>query len=101
MEAHQPCTRILRAEAVFHQPIPDFARRAELGDLFEKVIMGIEEEAQTRTKFIDVQSPTLRPLHIFDPVVNGESQFLQRGRAGLANVISTDRDRVEFWSEVG
>ena len=48
MEAHQPCSRILRAEAIFHQAIPDFARCAKLRDLFEEVVMGVEKEAQTR-----------------------------------------------------
>ncbi len=34
--------------------------------------------------------------HVFEPVGEGEGQFLHRGRAGFLHVIAGDRDRVEF-----
>src|ERR1700678_1871801 len=99
VKAHQSGTIALRAKAIFHEPIPDLPRGAVLGDLFEKVVVRVEEEAKTRSKIIDVESSTLSPFDIFDSVVNGESQFLQRGRSRLANVIAADGNRIESRSE--
>ena len=82
-------------KAVFHQPIPDLPRRAVLGDLFEEVVVRVEEEAQARPELVDVQPAPPRPLHVLDAVINRERQLLQRSRAGLANVIAADRNRVE------
>src|SRR3954447_1181388 len=101
MEAHQPRACLLRAEAILHQEIPDFARRTILGDLFEEVVMRVEEEAETWTKFVDVKSATPRPFDVFHAVVNGEGEFLQRSGTSFANVISADRNRVEARSELG
>src|SRR5262245_18526702 len=83
VEAHQPGTWILRAEAVLHQPVPDLARGAELGDLLEEIVMRVKEEAESRTKLVDVQPATLGPIHVFDAVVDREREFLQRRRAGF------------------
>src|SRR5438309_1996280 len=100
MEAHQPCSRILRAEAIFHQAIPDFARCAKFRDLFEEVVMGIEKEAQTRAELIDVQSSPPRPLDVLHAVIDRECQLLKRGRSRFADVIAADRNRVEPWREM-
>src|SRR3954454_15745886 len=101
METHEPRARLLGAEAILHQAIPDFARRTVLGDLFEEVVMRVEEEAETWTKFVDVKSPTSRPFDVFHAIVNGEGEFLQRSGTGFADVISADRNRVEARSELG
>ena len=81
------------AKALRHQPVPDLAGCAEFPDLFKKIVVGIEEEAQPRSEIIDAQAPPKRPLHVLHPVVESEGQLLQRRRARLANVISADRDR--------
>ena len=96
VEAHEPGALVLRAEAVLHQPIPDFARRAILGNLFEEIVVRVEEEAQARTELVHIEPAAARPLDVLDAVIDRERQFLQRGRTGLANVISADRNGVEL-----
>src|SRR5207253_692488 len=64
-----------------------------------KVVVGVEEKAQPRTEVVHIEAASARPLHVLHAVVKGECQFLQRGRAGLADVISADRNRVEAWRE--
>ena len=86
---------VLRAEAVFHQAIPDLARGAVLRDLFEEIVVRVEEEAEARPEVVDVEAAAARPLDVFDAVVDRESEFLQRGRSGFANVVAADRDGVE------
>src|SRR3954470_19172983 len=101
MEAHQPGARLLGAKAVFHQAIPDLARGAIFRDLFEEIVMRVEEEAEARTEVVYVESATFCPLHVLDSVVNGERQLLQRSGAGFADVVSADRNGVEFGCELG
>src|SRR5690242_1733877 len=100
MKSHEPRACILGAKAVLHQPIPDLARGAEFGDLLKEVIMGIEEKAEPRTKFIDVQPATARPFHVLHAVIDRECEFLQCSRASLADVISADGNGVEPRREV-
>src|SRR5436305_14966783 len=99
MEAHQPGGLVLRVEAGFHQPVPNFAGSTVFGDLLEEVVVRVEKETKARTEFINVGPATARPLHIFHSVVNRESQLLQRGSAGFAYVITADGDGVEFGSK--
>ena len=47
---------LLRAEALLHEPRPDAARRAELGDLLEEVVVDVEEEAEARRELVDVEA---------------------------------------------
>src|SRR3954447_3417941 len=100
METHEPRTCLLGAEAVLHQAIPDFARRTVLRDLFEEVVMRVEEEAETRTKFVDVESAPSRPFDVFHAVIDREREFLQRSGTGFTNVISADRNGVEARREL-
>src|SRR5215471_18002430 len=86
MEAHEPCALIFGAETIFHHPVPDLARSAVLGDLLEEIVMRVEEEAEAWAE-------------LFDTVIQRECQFLQRGRSGLADVVSADRNRVEAGSK--
>jgi hypothetical protein len=77
VEAHQAGAIVLRAEAVFHQAIPDLAGGAVLGDLFEEIVVRVEEEAEARAEIVDVESAAARPFDVFDAVVDGEREFLQ------------------------
>src|ERR1700693_3356666 len=95
MEAHQTGSVILGAETVLHQAIPDLARGAVFGDLFEEIVVRIEKKAEPRAEVVDVEATAARPLDVFDAVVDGEREFLQRGRSGLANMVAADRDGVE------
>ena len=100
MEAHQPGTIVLRAEAVFHQAIPDLARGAILRNLFEEIVVRIEEETEARPEIVHIEAAAACPLDVFHAVVNRERQFLQRSRAGFPNVVSGDGNRVEARSEL-
>src|SRR5438552_9365025 len=75
--------------------MPDSASRSVFGDLFKEVVVRIEKETQPRSEIIDVHSMIDRVLHIFNSVAKRERQFLERGRASLANVIARNRHRVE------
>ena len=99
VKAHQPGALVLRAEAFFHHPIPNLAGRAVFGDLLEEIIVRVEEEAEARTELVHIEAAPARPLDVLDAVIQSERQFLQRGRAGLANVVSADGNRVEAGRE--
>jgi len=76
VETHQASAVVFRAEAIFHQAIPDLARGAVLGDLFKEVVVRVKEEAETRAEVVDVKSAPTRPFDVFDAVVDGEREFL-------------------------
>ena len=57
------------------------ARGAELGDLFEKVVVQIPEERQPLRELIDTDPPLDRLIDVADAVGNRERQFLHRGRS--------------------
>ena len=99
VEAKQPTALVFRFEPVFHYLIPDLACGAVLGDFFEEVIVGVEEKAEPWTEVIYVEPSSLRPLDVLDAVIQSESQFLQGSGTCFADVISADRNGVEFWGE--
>ena len=100
MESHQPSALVLRLEPVFHYLVPDLARSAVFGNLFEEIIVRVEEKAEPWAEVVHVQPASPRPFHVLHAVVKGECQFLQRGRTGLANVISADRNGIEARGEL-
>ena len=63
--------------------------------------MGVEEEAEARREVVDPQAPGEGVLDIGHPVGDREGQLLDRGRAGLADVVAADRDRVPARHLVG
>ena len=73
---------------------PDAPRGAVLGDLLEEVDLGVEEERQPRREVIDVEAALDRLLDVGEAVLERERELLLRGRAGLADVVAGDRDRV-------
>ena len=82
------------AEPIAHEPRPQPARRAELGDLLEKVVVRVEEERQPLSERVDVEPGVDRRLHVGDRVGERERDFLHRRRSRFADVIAADRDRV-------
>ncbi len=94
VEAHKPAARILRAVLVAHLRRPDPARGAVLRDLLEEVEMRVEEEGQSRRERVDVEAALEARLDEREPVGQGERKLLRGVRAGLADVVSGDRDRV-------
>ena len=95
VEAAHPAPRVLRAEALLHHPRPDPAGGTELGDLLEKIAVRVKEKTEPGRKAIDRQSALERPIDVLDTVAQRERKFLNGGRAGLANMIAADRNRIE------
>ena len=100
MKAHQAASLIFRAEALLHQPVPDFSRCSIFGDFFKKIVMRVEKETEARAELVDVEAAPPRPLHVFDAVINSECELLQRGGSGLSYVVPGDGDRVKARSEL-
>ena len=94
VEAHQPGTRVLCAEDFAHLPRPDAPRRPELRDLFEEVVVAVEEEGDARGEGIDVEPARDAPAYVFQAIGEREGELLCRRRAGLADVVAADADRV-------
>ncbi len=90
MEAHKAGAIVFGAETVLHQAIPDLARGAVFGDLFEEIVVRIEEKAKAGSEVVDIKAAAACPLDIFNAVVDGEGEFLQRGRSGFANMVAAD-----------
>ena len=86
------------AVALHHRLVPDAAGGAILGDLFEEIVVGVEEEGKLRNELIHVHAAAHAPFDIFDAVAQRERQFLNGGRARFANVITADGDGIEFGS---
>ena len=82
------------AEPVAHDPGPQPPGRPELGDLLQEVVVGREEERQPASERVDVETGGDGRFHVGDRMRAGEGDLLNRGRAGLADVIAADRDGV-------
>src|SRR5579863_5530231 len=95
METQGPGARVLRAKPFAHLLLPDAARGAVLGDFLEKIVMRVEKEGKPGREFVHCQAPLDPSLDVLDAISQRECNFLDRGRASLANVITADRDRVE------
>ena len=94
VEAHQPGARVLGAEGLTHLTGPDAAGGAVFGDLFEEVVVGVEEERQARGELIDIQAALQRPAHVLEPIGQGKGELLGSGGAGLADMVAGDADGV-------
>ena len=84
----------LGAVGLAHLARPDPPRRPVLGDLLEEVDVGVEEEGEPRGEVVDVEAALERPLDVGEAVLEREGELLLGGRAGLADVVAGDRDRV-------
>ena len=94
VEAQQLARLLLGAEALGHQPVPDAAGGTELGDLFEEVVVGVPEEAETGRERVDVHAGGDRRFDVGDAVGDRERDLLHGRAAGFADVVAGDRDRV-------
>ena len=101
VEAHQPRLLPLRAVALAHVARPDAARGAQLGDLLEEVEVAVPEEREPRREVVDVEPALEALLDVGEAVGERERQLLRRGRAGLADVVAGDRDRVPLRHVLG
>ena len=94
VEAQLPTGWLLRLEAFAHDLRPHAARGAELGDLFEQVVVGVEEERELPGEVVHLEPSLERGFHIGDRVRQRERHFLHGGGACFTDVIARDRDRI-------
>ena len=94
VEAKHPGARILRAEALAHDAGPEAAGGAEFGDLFDEVVVRVEEEREARGEAVDVETGVDGSLDVGHAVGQGEGDLLRGGGAGLAHVVAGDGDGV-------
>ena len=73
---------------------PHAAGGAELGDLLEKLVVDIPEEAEARGEGVDIEAALERFLDVAHAVGDGEGELLRGGGAGLADVVAADGDGV-------
>src|ERR1051325_2509721 len=94
VEPHHPGARLPRLVALAHVPRPDPACRAQLRNLLEEVVVDVPEEGKTRGEAVDVEPPRDSPLDVRETVGERERELLGGRRAGFANVVAGDGDRV-------
>src|SRR5579863_937910 len=94
MAAHQQRARVLCSITFAHQFCPDAASSAEFSNLFKEVIMHIKEEREARREFIDLQATLQGRIDIGQAIGNREGEFLYRCCTRLADVVSTNTNRV-------
>ena len=85
---------VLRAVDVAHPARPDAAGRPELRDLLEEVDVRVEEERQAGREPLDVEAARQAQLDVAEAVGERERELLRGRRAGLADVVAGDRQRL-------
>ena len=101
VEAEPPRAGIAGVEALAHDPGPHPASGAELGDLFEEVVLGGEEEGQARGESVDLEPGVDGGLDVGDAVGEGECELLHGSSPCLAHVVAADADGVPAWDVLG
>src|SRR5665213_858676 len=95
VESQLEAALVLCAETVAQQFGPEFARRPELRNFLEEIVMRIEEKTEAGSKVVDGQAAGDRPRGVFKTVAQRESDFLDGGRTRFADMIAADRNGVE------
>src|SRR5881409_3921346 len=101
MKTQHQRTWISRVKALAHDASPETTRGAILGNLFQQIIVRIEEERKSRRKVVYFQTGLHGRFDISNSISERECHLLDRGRAGFANVIAADRNRVPVGHLVG
>jgi hypothetical protein len=76
VEPEHQTFRFAGTEPVFHQPRPEPSSSPELRDLFKKIIMSIEEEAEPWCEVINRKPCLYRCVNVCDSVRYGEGNLL-------------------------
>src|SRR5262249_60329743 len=97
MKAKRQGRRILRPEPRFHLARPQAARRAIFGDLFEEVVMGVEEERKSGSEIVYLQSRLDGRAHVGQPIVQSKGEFLNRSGAGFADMVAAHANGGILW----
>src|SRR6185369_14048078 len=64
--------------------------------LLEQVVMAAEEEREPRAELVDRKTPVQQSADVDLRVAEREGDLLRGGRAGFADVVAGDRDRMEI-----
>ena len=72
---------------LFHLAGPEAPGCAEFGNLFEEIIMDVEEKGELRCKRIHLETGFHGRLDVRQPVIEREGQFLDCRRACFPDVI--------------
>src|SRR5215510_1188201 len=90
MKAQSQGRQVLWSEPRFHLARPQTARGAIFGDLFEEVVMSVEEERKSGSEIVYVQSRFNGRAHIGQPVIQGKSELLNRSGARFPDMVTAD-----------
>src|SRR5229473_927866 len=96
MKTQRPGARILGLVALDHGFVPNSAGSAILGNFLKEIIVGVKEKGKLRHKLVYVEPAAHSPFDVFHAIAQRKRQFLNGGRAGLADVIAADRNGIEF-----
>ena len=77
-------------KALAHHAGPQTARGTKLRHFFQQVVVCIEEKRDARCEVVNREAGIDCRVYIRDGICEGESDFLDRGRTCLANVITAD-----------
>src|SRR5438105_4884910 len=83
----------VRAKDFTHPDRPDFSRNPSERDVFY-VESAIETERKPRRELIDRDTPSIQHLGVSETIRERVCSLLHRRRACLADVITTDRNRI-------
>src|SRR5688572_21698350 len=78
------------AEPVPHDPGPEAPRRAELCNLLEEIVVGVEEERQPLPEHVRIESRRDTGFDVGDGIGEREPDLLRGRRARFADVIAAD-----------
>ena len=101
VEAQRLRLRVRDVETLSHDPGPEATRRAELRHFLEEVVVRVEEEGEALAELVGRQAGSDGRLRVRDAVRERERELLNGGRAGLADVVAGDRDRVPLRNVLG
>src|SRR6267154_94920 len=90
VEAKSRGARQFRSESLGHRLVPDAARGTVFRNLFEEIVVRVEEKRQGRREIVDGEPAADAPFDVLDSIAQGERQLLNRGRSGFANVVAAD-----------
>ncbi len=88
MEAQPPAFGIFGAKAMAHDFGPHASRRPEFGDLFQEVVVRVEEKGDLVSKTVNIQAGVDGRLHISNAIRQGKRNFLNGRAACFSNVIT-------------
>jgi len=72
MEPQRPGARIFRFVTLDHGFVPDAASGAVFGDLFEEIVVRVEEKRKLRNEGVDVHAAAHAPFDVLEAIAQRE-----------------------------